>query len=127
VGITSRGMMRRLGRCFSRVHHRVVPDRERVPERCHASGAAEDVGSDAPAWAQRAEHAVDGGVGYVSRVLSVSPRARRINAQRIARSDPYNARNCLPPKNYVERYSRLTSGARHDDGGASADAGSGRS
>src|SRR5882724_2678282 len=75
-----------------------VPDRERVPDRCNASGAAVDVCSDAPVWAQRAERAADGGVVYVSRALSVSPSAPRINAQRVARFDPYNTRNCLPPK-----------------------------
>ena len=55
VGIASRGMVRRWGRCSSRVRHRGVPDRERVPERCNASGAAVDVCGDAPAEAQRAE------------------------------------------------------------------------
>ena len=47
-----------------------------------------DVCSDAPAGAQRAERAADGGVVYVSRALSVSPRARRITAQHVARFDP---------------------------------------
>ena len=75
VGSASRGMVRRWGRFSSRVRHRGVPDRERVPERCHASGAAVDVCSDAPAWAQRADRVADGGVVYVSRALSVSPRA----------------------------------------------------
>src|SRR5437660_1391221 len=32
------------------------------------------------------------------RALSVSPRAPRINAQRGAQFDPYDTRNCLPPK-----------------------------
>jgi hypothetical protein len=75
-----------------------VPARGVVPERCHASGAAVDICSDAPAWAQRAERAVDGGGVDVSRALSMSPRAPRINAQRGARCDLYNTRNCLPPK-----------------------------
>jgi hypothetical protein len=52
-----------------------VPDRERGPARCHASGAAVDVCSDAPAWAQGADRVADGGVVYVSRALAVSPRA----------------------------------------------------
>ena len=82
----------------SRVRHRVVPDRDRVPDRCNASGAAVDVCSDAPAGAQRAERAADGGVVDVSRALSGSPRAPRIHAQRVARCDLYNTRNCLPPK-----------------------------
>jgi len=42
MGIASRGMVRRLGRCFSRVRHRGVADRERVPQRCHASGSVSD-------------------------------------------------------------------------------------
>ena len=45
-----------------------------VPARCHASGAAVDVCSDAPAGAQRAERAADGGVVDVARALFVSPR-----------------------------------------------------
>ena len=88
MGIDSRGMVRRLGRCSSRVCHRIVSDRERVPDRCNSSGAAVDVCSDAPAWAQRAERAADGGVVYVSRALAVSLRAPRMHAQRIARRDP---------------------------------------
>src|SRR5215471_12127406 len=75
VGSASRGMVRRWGRFFSRVRHRGVPARERVPKRCHASGVAVDVCSDTPAWAQRAERTADGGVGDVSRALAVSPRA----------------------------------------------------
>jgi hypothetical protein len=62
AGIVSRGMVRRWGRCSSRVRHRVVPARARVPERCHASGAAVDVCSDAPAEAQRAERTAEGGL-----------------------------------------------------------------
>ena len=90
-----RGMVRRWGRFFSRVRHRGVPDRERVPERCHSSGSAVDVCNDAPAWAQRAERAADGGVVYVSRALAVSPSAPRITAQRSARFDPYNTPQLL--------------------------------
>src|SRR5262244_2788915 len=62
VGSASRGMVRRWGRVFSRVRHRGVPARERVPQRCHASGGAVDVCSDTPARAQRAERAADDGV-----------------------------------------------------------------
>jgi len=98
AGIPSRGIVRRLDRFSSRVRHRGVPDRERVSERCNASGAAVDVCSDAPAWAQRAARTADGGVVDVSRALSVPPRAPRINAQRSAQFDPYNTHNCLPPK-----------------------------
>src|SRR5438105_12023880 len=87
AGIASRGMVRRWGRFSSHVRHRGVPDRDRVPDRCNASGLAVDVCSDAPAWAQRTERTADGGVIYVSRALSGSPRAPRINAQRVARCD----------------------------------------
>ena len=45
-----------------------------------SSGSAVDVCSDAPTGALRAERAADGGVVYISQVLSVSPRASRINA-----------------------------------------------
>jgi hypothetical protein len=98
AGLASRGMVRRWGRFSSRVRYWGVPDRDRGPDRCNASGAAVDVCSDAPAGVQRAERAADGGVVDVSRVLSVSPRAPGITAQRVARFDPYNLRNCLPPK-----------------------------
>ena len=54
---------------------RGAADRERGPDRCTSSGAAVDLCSDAPAWAQRAERVADGGVIDVSRALSVSPRA----------------------------------------------------
>ena len=72
VGSASRGMVRRWGCCSSRARHRGVPERARGPEQCNASGAAVDRCSDAPAWAQRAERAADGGVVNVSRALSVS-------------------------------------------------------
>jgi hypothetical protein len=98
VGIASRGIVSRRGRFSSRVRHRVGPDREKVPERCNSSGSAVDVCSDAPAEVPRAESAADGGVICVPPTLSVSPRAPRIHAQRGARCDPYNTRNCLPPK-----------------------------
>ena len=75
MGIASRGMVRRWGRFASRGRHRGVPERARVPDRCHASGSAVDVCSDAPARAQRAERATDSGVVDVPRALSVPPRA----------------------------------------------------
>ena len=74
-GSASRGMLRRWGRFFSRVRHRGVLERARVPEWCNASGATVDVCSDTPAWGQRAERAADGGVGDVAHALSGSPRA----------------------------------------------------
>ena len=64
-----------MGSFSSRVCHRGVPERERVPDRCHASGTAVDVCSDALIWAQRAERTADGGVVDVARDLSGSPRA----------------------------------------------------
>jgi hypothetical protein len=78
--------------------YRVIPDRGVLPDRCHASGSAMDACSDTPAGTQRAERAADGGVVDVQRALSVSPRAPRITAQCGAQFDPYNTRNCLPPK-----------------------------
>jgi hypothetical protein len=98
AGIASHGIVRRLGGFSSRVRHRVVPARDRTPDWCNSSGSAVDLCSDALAWGQRAERAADGGVVYISRVLSVSPSASRMHAQRVARFDPYNTRNCLPPK-----------------------------
>jgi len=95
AGSASRGMVRRLGRFSSRVRHRGVPARARVPERCHASGAAVDVCSAAPAWVQRAERAADSAVVDVSRTRSESLRSPRIIAQCVARCDPSNTRNCL--------------------------------
>jgi hypothetical protein len=53
-------------------NHLVAPERGVVPARCNSSGAAVNVCSAAPAWAQRAERAADGGVVDVSRALSVS-------------------------------------------------------
>ena len=98
AGIASPFHGMRWGRFSSRVRHRVVPDRERGPDRCSSSGSAADICSDAPAGAQRAERAADGGMVYVLRALSVSSCAPRMHAQRGARCDPYNTRNCLPPK-----------------------------
>ena len=75
VGSASRGMVRRWGRFFSRVRPRVSQIARGGLIGAHSSGAAVDVCSDAPAWAQRADRAADGGVVDVSRALSVSPRA----------------------------------------------------
>ena len=88
MGIASRGMVRRWGRCSSHVRHRVVPHRDRVPERCNASGSAVDDCRDAPAGARRAERTADGGVVDVARALPVSPRAPGITAQRVAQFHP---------------------------------------
>jgi hypothetical protein len=78
--------------------HRDVPAHGVLPDPCNASGAAMDACSDTPAGVRRAARAADGGVGDVSHVLSGSPRAPRMHAQRVARCDPYHTRNCVPPK-----------------------------
>jgi hypothetical protein len=78
--------------------HRVIPTRSVVPARCNTSGSAVDPCHDAPVGARRAERVVDDGVVSVRRALSVSPRVSRINAQPVARFDPYYTRNCLSPK-----------------------------
>ncbi len=50
-------------------------------------------------WASgRLQRGADGGVVDVSPTLSVSPRAPRMTAQRVARFDPSHTRNCLPSK-----------------------------
>jgi len=58
-------------------------------ERCDLPGAAGDAGLDAALHARRAERTADGGVVSVPRVLHGSPRAPRINAQRVARFAHY--------------------------------------
>jgi hypothetical protein len=98
VGSAPRGIVRLWGRFFSCGRSRGVLDRERVPARCHASGAAVDVCSGAPAWAQRAERVANGGVVDGSRALAGSPRAPCIIAQRGARCALYNSHNYLPSK-----------------------------
>jgi len=80
------------------VRPRGVPARGVVPERCHASGAAVDARRDTTAGVRQAAHAADGDVVDPPRTLSGSPRAPCMHAQRGARCDPYNTRNCLPPK-----------------------------
>ena len=82
------------------------PARDVVPEQGNASGSTVDAGRDAPTWAQRAERAADGGVVDVSRALSVSPGAPRINAQRGARLTPIIPATACHQRNYIERYSR---------------------
>ena len=84
------------GEAIGSVRRRVVPDRDRVPERGNALGAAVDVCSDAPPWAQQAKRAADGGVVDASRALSGSPLAPRIHAQRVARSSRYYACPLVP-------------------------------
>src|SRR5262245_17784126 len=69
-----------------------------APDWYHASGAAVDLCGDAPAEAQRAAHAADGGMVDVWPARAASPRVRRMHAQRVARWAPYHAHNGLPPK-----------------------------
>src|SRR6266446_10657695 len=71
--------VKRLGRFYSRMRPRDIPARGVVPDRCHSSGSAVDARHDTTAWVRRAERAADGGVVDVSRALSASPRAPRIN------------------------------------------------
>src|ERR1041385_4647556 len=97
AGIATRGMWSTWVVAPPVCSHQGVPARGGVPAWCHSSGSAVDVYRDAPAGEQGRSTA-DGRVVDVSRVLSVSPRAPRINAQRVARCDPYNTHNCLPPK-----------------------------
>src|SRR4029453_1322288 len=92
-GIASRGMVRRWGRCSSRV----ATGWSLIAIGC-LSGATPRGQPWTSAVTQRAEGAADGGVVDVSQVLYVSPRAPRMHAQRVARFDPYNTRTCLPPK-----------------------------
>ena len=111
AGSASRGIMRRLGRGSSRVRHRVVPERDTVPDGDNAAGAAVDVYSDAPAGAQPAERAADGGVVYVSR-----PSLCRHVHRELMRSVLLDLTSIIPAtachqRNYVERYSRFRVGS----------------
>jgi hypothetical protein len=58
-----------------RVRHRVIPDRDVVPDRCNSSGSAVDALRDTTAQVQRAARVADGGVVDVPRALAVPPRA----------------------------------------------------
>jgi len=107
VGIASRGIVRPLGRFSSRVRHRVVPDRDKVPDRCNSSGAAVDVRSDALAWAPRAERAADGGVVYVSRAFSCRQVHRELMRSAVLDLTPIIPATACHQRNYVERYSRF--------------------
>jgi hypothetical protein len=69
-----------------------------VLDRCNPPGAAVDADLDAATQARRTERTADGGVVDVPQALDVSPRASRITAQGGTQFDPYNTRNCLPPK-----------------------------
>jgi hypothetical protein len=69
-----------------------------VLDRCYPPGAAVDAGLDAALHARRAERTADGGVRSVPQVLHVSPRAPRINAQRVTLFDHYCTHKCLLAK-----------------------------
>jgi hypothetical protein len=87
---------------------RGVPAHGVVPERCHASGAAVGLCSAAPAWAQRAGHAAEGGVVDVSRALSGSPVHRELMRSVWLDLTPIIAATACHQRNDVERYSRFT-------------------
>ena len=78
--------------------HRVVPHRWGVVDRRNSSESAADAGHEAAARVRGAARAADDGVVDVSQALHGSPSAPPIPAQRVARCDPYRARNCLPPQ-----------------------------
>ena len=77
---------------------RVVPHRWVVCDWGNPSGSAADAGHDAAARVLGSARALDDGVVDVQQALHGSPSAPPINAQRVARFDLYNTRNCLPPK-----------------------------
>jgi hypothetical protein len=78
--------------------HRVAPHRWVVCERCTPSGAAADAGHAAAARVLGAARAAADGVVDVPQARHGSPSAPPMHAQRVARCDPYRARNCLPPQ-----------------------------
>ena len=108
VGIASRGMVRKLGRFTSRVRHRVVPDRDRVPDRCHASGSAVDATVMLP----------QGRNGLSARRMAVLSMFREPSLCHQAHCELMRSTlRDLPPiisatachqRNYIERYSRYT-------------------
>ena len=99
AGIASRGMVRRLSHCSSRVRHRDIPDAIGCLIGATPRGSVMDVCSDAPARAQRLSTRRMAVLCTFRGPFSVSPRAPRIHAHRVARFEPYNTRNCLSPKN----------------------------
>ena len=76
----------------------VSPDCGVVLDRCHLLGAAVDANREAATEARRAERSTNGGVVDVPQILDVSPRAPRINAQRVARYGHCCIRKCLLAK-----------------------------
>jgi hypothetical protein len=108
MGRASRGMVRRWGRFFSRVRHWGVPD------RCHASGVAVDVCSDAPAWAQRAERAADGGVVSFREPSLCRQEHRELLRSVLLDLTPIISTTACHQRNDVERYSRSNDRCLYD-------------
>jgi hypothetical protein len=76
----------------------VGSDRGVALVRCPLPGAAVDAGLEAATEARWAERTADGGVVDVSQILHVSPRAPRMNAQRVVRYGHYCTHKCLSTK-----------------------------
>jgi hypothetical protein len=95
-----------IGPFTSRVRHRVVPDRDRVPDRCNTSGSAVDV-------RMTLSHECNGlsarrmAVWYTWRAPSLCRHVHR-ELMRSALLDltPIIAATTCNQRNYVERYSR---------------------
>jgi hypothetical protein len=96
-----------IGPFTSRVRHRVVPDRDRVPDRCNTSGSAVDV-------CMTLSHGRHGlrarrmAVWYTWRAPSLCRHVHR-ELMRSALLDltPIIAATTCNQRNYVERYSRF--------------------
>jgi len=104
VGIASRGMVRQLGRFTSRVRHRVIPDRGRVPDRCNTSRSAVDV-------CMTLSHECNGlrarsmAVWYTWRAPSLCRHVHRALLRSVLLDlAPIIAATAYHQTNYVERY-----------------------
>jgi len=98
VDLASRGTVPRWCRGSSRVRPPHGPGSLVVLARCTPPGAAGEADLGALTQALQAEHTADGGDVNVPRALCVPPRAPRMTAQRVVRSDPSPAHHCLLPK-----------------------------
>jgi hypothetical protein len=112
VGSAFRGLVRRWGRFFFRVRHRGVADRERGPDRCHASGAGVDVCSDAPAGHNR----LNARRMALLNTLHEPSLCRHVHRE-LLRSvlldlTPIISATTCHQRNYVERYSRSSTAWR---------------
>jgi hypothetical protein len=106
VGIASHGIVRQLGRFTSRVRHLVVPERERVPDRCTTSGSAVDV-------CMTLSHECNGlsarrmAVGYTWGVPHLCRHVpRELMRSTLLGLTPIMAATTCNQRNDVERYSR---------------------